>query len=189
MRREPALRVWMSLRVFLSYPGASKWGRNLRRTLDIIGREKKRGGAFTGAQAKSRKSLGMGVYFLTLQWGWDLLWREESAGQEEPEAGCYLKSLPISLLFVSLCCLCVMKLQDGRTIRCHPWRWPSTVWMSTPPETTHLSEWRAQLDTLAHCRSWWDKHANRQTRLSIWQHRCFYSIKPKCKKTSPHSSD
>lgn len=110
MRREPALRVWMSLHVFSSFPGASKWGRNLRRTFDIIGREKKRGGAFTGAQAKSRKSVGMGVYFLTLQWGWDLLWREEPAGQEEPEAGCYLKSLPISLLMPV--CVALLSLRN-----------------------------------------------------------------------------
>lgn len=45
------------------FPGASRRGRNLRRTLDVIGREKKRGTAIAGAQAKSRKVVGVGCIF------------------------------------------------------------------------------------------------------------------------------
>lgn len=43
--------------------GASRQGRNLRRTLDVIGREKKRGTAIRGTQAKSRKVVGVGGIF------------------------------------------------------------------------------------------------------------------------------
>lgn len=47
----------------VGFPGASRQGRNLRRTLDVIGREKKRGTAIRGAQAKSRKVVGVGGIF------------------------------------------------------------------------------------------------------------------------------
>lgn len=55
----------------------------------------------SGAQAESRMGLvlgvGVGVCFPTQRWGCHLLPMGESVGQEEPEAVCYLKSLPVPL--------------------------------------------------------------------------------------------
>ena len=76
-----------------------------------------RGGTFTGAQAGSRKALGGwgGGYFFSH--GWLLLGTEESAGQEEPKAVCYLKaSTSRQCLIVSLFLPRVMRLEERSTV-------------------------------------------------------------------------
>lgn len=107
-------------------------------------------------QPESRKAVGVWVAFLPTGGGWHLLWMDETAGQEEPEAVCYLKSSSLSVYawFLRSLHLCVIRVLAGRMISCHPQWWPSTAWMSTLSETSCLSEQHTQLETLTRCRSW-----------------------------------
>lgn len=104
------------------FPGAPRQGRNLHRTLDVIGTEKKRGTAIRGAQAKGRKVVGGGVFsHAAVRLRLIMTGRISRTGRTGSRL--LFEKPPHLSVYACLCrslCLCVMRLRDGRTIRCHP---------------------------------------------------------------------